>query len=56
VIAGRNDGSVPFAHAEALVAAVGHGSLVESSADSHFVWLGRDWPVISGRIRDFLAA
>ncbi|WP_309111709.1 transposase family protein [Saccharothrix sp.] len=56
VIAGRNDGSVPFARAEALASAVPHGSLVESSADGHFIWLGLDWPVISGRIRDFPAA
>lgn len=56
VIASRNDGSVPFAHAEALAASIRHSSLVESTADSHFVWLGRDWPAISGGIREFLTA
>lgn len=55
VIASRNDGSVPFAHAEALAAMLPHGDLLESNADSHFIWLGRDWPAISGEIRGFLA-
>ncbi|WP_227998869.1 alpha/beta fold hydrolase [Nocardia australiensis] len=56
VIASRNDGSVPFDHAEALASAIQHSSLVESQADSHFIWLGQDWPAISGKIRNFLAA
>ncbi|MCK2244339.1 MULTISPECIES: alpha/beta fold hydrolase [unclassified Crossiella] len=55
VIASRNDGAVPFAHAEALSAAIRHSRLIESAADSHFVWLSHDWPAISGKIRDFLA-
>jgi hypothetical protein len=28
--------------------------LIESHADSHFVWLGDDWPAIAERIRVFL--
>ncbi|MGO1056245.1 alpha/beta fold hydrolase [Crossiella sp. CA198] len=55
VIASRDDGAVPFAHAEALSAAIRHSRLIESAADSHFVWLGHDWPAISDKIRDFLA-
>ncbi|WP_232376104.1 alpha/beta fold hydrolase [Amycolatopsis aidingensis] len=55
IIASRNDGSVPFTHAEALASTVQHSNLVESAADSHFIWLSRDWPAISNKIRDFLA-
>lgn len=56
VIASRNDGSVPFAHAERLASTIQYANLIESSADSHFIWLGHDWPSISGKICDFLAA
>jgi pimeloyl-ACP methyl ester carboxylesterase len=55
VIASRNDGSVPFAHAEALTAAIGNADLVESQADSHMIWLGPDWPAIAETIHAFLA-
>jgi len=55
VIATRNDGSVPFAHARALSDAIAHATLLESRADSHFVWLGPDWPTIAGAIRECLA-
>jgi pimeloyl-ACP methyl ester carboxylesterase len=54
VIATRNDGAVPFAHAQSLVAAIRHAELVESRADSHFIWLGSDWPAIAETIRVFL--
>lgn len=54
VIATRHDGGVPFTHAQALTAAIGHAELVESQADSHFIWLGPDWPAISEKIRVFL--
>jgi pimeloyl-ACP methyl ester carboxylesterase len=54
VIATRNDRGVPFAHSESLAAAITHAELVESQADSHFVWLAPDWPVIAERIRVFL--
>jgi pimeloyl-ACP methyl ester carboxylesterase len=56
VIATRTDGGVPFAHAESLVSGIRHAEFVESRADSHFVWLGPDWPAIAARIRDFLDA
>ena len=56
VIATRNDGAVGFAHAEALTAAIRHSRLIESHADTHFVWFGPDWPEVGGRIRAFLAA
>ena len=54
VIATRNDGGVPFTHAQALTAAIQHAQLVESHADSHFIWLGPDWPTITETIRVFL--
>jgi len=55
VIATRKDGGVPFAHAQSLAAAIRHAELVESLADSHFIWFGPDWPTIAERIRVFLA-
>lgn len=54
VIATRNDGGVPFAHAESLAAAIRHATLVQSQADTHLIWLGTDWPTIAGTTRDFL--
>ncbi|RSN15295.1 alpha/beta hydrolase [Streptomyces sp. WAC 05977] len=55
VLASRHDGSVPFTHAEALAATIRDSRLVESAADSHFIWLGEDWPALSTEIRRFLA-
>jgi len=55
VIATRHDGGVPFAHADALVAAIPRAELVESHADSHLIWLGPDWPAIAARVRAFLS-
>jgi len=55
VVATSKDGGVPFAHAESLAGAVRHAELVESRADSHFIWLGPDWPGIAETIRVFLA-
>jgi len=54
VIATRTDRGVPFAHARSLAGAIRHAELIESRADSHFVWLGPDWPAIADRIRGFL--
>ncbi|MEU4512214.1 alpha/beta hydrolase [Nonomuraea wenchangensis] len=54
VIATRNDRSVPFAHAESLVAALPRAELVESRADSHLIWFGSDCPAVAARIRAFL--
>lgn len=54
VIATRTDAGVPFAHAQSLAGAIRNAELVESQADSHFVWLGADWPAIAGRIEAFL--
>lgn len=56
VIATRMDGGVPFAHAQALADTIRFAELVQSRADSHFVWLGHDWPTIAERIRRFLNA
>lgn len=54
VIATRNDGGVPFAHAQSLATAIRHAELVESAADSHFIWFGPDWPTIAETIHVFL--
>ncbi|MFG2371186.1 alpha/beta fold hydrolase [Streptomyces sp. NPDC048504] len=55
VIATRQDAAVRFVHARALAAALPHAELLESRADSHLVWFGQDWPLISERIHAFLA-
>ncbi|MGH8999583.1 MAG: alpha/beta fold hydrolase [Acidimicrobiia bacterium] len=54
VIATRKDGGVPFTHAESLAATIRHAQLVESQADTHFIWFGDDWPTIAQTIRAFL--
>ncbi len=54
IIATRNDGAVPFAHAESLAAAIRGSELVVSDAESHVIWLSRDYPAIAERIRTFL--
>jgi pimeloyl-ACP methyl ester carboxylesterase len=54
VIASRQDGGVPFAHAQALAASLPHTDLVESAASSHFIWFGEDYPAIAETIRQFL--
>ncbi|GAB3971444.1 alpha/beta hydrolase [Actinoallomurus acanthiterrae] len=54
VIATPNDGAVRFAHARSLAAAIPHGHLVTSRADSHFIWFSDDYPTIAAMITDFL--
>jgi pimeloyl-ACP methyl ester carboxylesterase len=54
VIATRTDRGVPFAHAQSLASTIRHAELLESHADTHFIWLGADWPAIVERIRAFL--
>ncbi|WP_406129563.1 alpha/beta fold hydrolase [Streptomyces sp. NBC_00989] len=54
VIASRKDAAVPFAHAQSLASAIPGAELVESQAEGHLVWFGRDWPSIAERIRAFL--
>jgi pimeloyl-ACP methyl ester carboxylesterase len=56
VIATRSDAGVPFAHAEALAAAIPAAELVESRAASHLVWFSPDWPAIAERVVAFLTA
>ncbi|WP_405905276.1 alpha/beta hydrolase [Streptomyces sp. NBC_00828] len=56
VIASRRDGAVPFTHAEALADGLSRAELLESEADSHFIWFGRDWPAIADRMHVFLKA
>jgi hypothetical protein len=53
VIATRADRGVPFAHASSLASSIRRAELVESRADTYFVWLGTDWPTITGRIGVF---
>ncbi|WP_019059613.1 alpha/beta hydrolase [Streptomyces prunicolor] len=54
VIATRQDAAVRFAHAQALAATLPHAELLESLADSHLIWFGRDWPLIAEQIHAFL--
>lgn len=56
VVATRNDGAVPFAHAESLMARLPRAELVESRASSHFIWFADDYPAIADRIRGFLTS
>jgi hypothetical protein len=37
-----------------VTSSIRNAQLVESSAHTHFVWLGPDWPAIAKRIRLFL--
>lgn len=54
VIHSRHDGSVPFAHAEALHESMPNSELVESSAVSHFLWFDDDWKRVVEHIRGLL--
>jgi len=54
IVASRQDGGVPFGHAEALAASLPQAELVESGASSHFIWFGDDYPAIAETIRQFL--
>ena len=56
VIATRKDGMVPFTHAQSLATTIRNAELVESKADSHFIWFGPDWPTIAETINVFLTA
>ncbi|QKG20168.1 alpha/beta fold hydrolase [Actinomadura verrucosospora] len=54
IIAAPGDGAVPFAQAEALAAAIPGARLLTSTAPSHFIWFGDDYPAITTVITDFL--
>jgi pimeloyl-ACP methyl ester carboxylesterase len=56
VIATRNDRAVPFAHARALVRVLPRGKLIDSTADTHFIWFGDDRRIVDDEIRAFLAS
>ncbi|HEX6335547.1 MAG TPA: alpha/beta hydrolase [Jiangellaceae bacterium] len=56
IIASRHDRSVPFAHAEALARGIPRAKLVVSKADSHLIWFGVDYPMITDKIRRFLSS
>ncbi|MPZ89994.1 MAG: alpha/beta fold hydrolase, partial [Nitriliruptorales bacterium] len=56
VIATRADGSVPFAHAQALAAGIPRAQLLTSGADTHFIWFGEGYPRISDEIAQFLSS
>jgi pimeloyl-ACP methyl ester carboxylesterase len=54
VTASRQDGAVAFQHAEDFVRAIPHARLFETSAQSHFYWLGPDRPNLATAIQGFL--
>ncbi|MEV0308373.1 alpha/beta hydrolase [Nonomuraea fuscirosea] len=55
VMATRHDRSVPFTHAESLVATIPSAELVVSQADSHMIWFGPGYSRLAARIVAFLA-
>lgn len=55
VIASRDDGSVSYAHAQSLADTIPNARLITSTAPSHMIWLGDDYPDIATTITDFLA-
>ncbi|MES9542861.1 MULTISPECIES: alpha/beta fold hydrolase [unclassified Actinomadura] len=55
VIAARDDGAVPYAHAETLARTIPGARLITSAAPSHMIWLGDDYPAITAAITAFLA-
>ncbi|CNE90806.1 alpha/beta hydrolase [Mycobacterium tuberculosis] len=54
VIASRDDGSVSYDHARSLAETIAPARLVTSTAPSHMIWLGDDYPAIAAAIADFL--
>ncbi|GAA4240327.1 alpha/beta hydrolase [Actinomadura meridiana] len=54
IIATPDDGAVPYAHAQALAAALPDARLITSRAPSHFIWLGDDYPAIAVAMAEFL--
>ncbi|GAA3221771.1 alpha/beta hydrolase [Actinocorallia longicatena] len=55
VIAAPSDGSVSYAHAEALTASLPNARSIDSRALSHMIWLGADYPDIAAAMLRFLA-
>ena len=53
LVASRNDGAVPFTHSETQAAAMPRARLLESSADSHLIWVAPDYPNIAKQIQQF---
>lgn len=56
VIASRDDGAVPYAHAQSLAGAIPDARLIPSTAPSHMIWLGDDYPAIAAAITAFLTS
>lgn len=56
VTASQNDGGVAFAHAENFVHTIPRAQLFQTSAASHFYWLGPARQSIVDSLRAFLAA
>lgn len=56
VIHSREDGSVPFSHAEWSLAHIPHAELCESGFTGHFYWVGPDYQRVSQRLVDFFKA
>ncbi|MEO7059503.1 MAG: alpha/beta hydrolase [Lapillicoccus sp.] len=55
VTASRQDGGVSFTHAEDFVRTIPRARLVETSATSHFYWLGPDRPALATAVAGFLS-
>lgn len=54
VTASRSDGGVRFEHAQDFVSTIPHARLVETTAPSHFYWIGPQRKAISATIEGFL--
>jgi pimeloyl-ACP methyl ester carboxylesterase len=54
IIAAPKDGAVPLIHAKTLAATIPKAELVESQAETHFVWFAPDWPQLEQKILHFL--
>ncbi|RSN64229.1 alpha/beta fold hydrolase [Actinomadura sp. WAC 06369] len=55
VIASRDDGSVPYAHARSLAGAIPDARLVPCTAPSHLIWFGDAYRDAAAAVIEFLA-
>jgi pimeloyl-ACP methyl ester carboxylesterase len=56
IVASRQDGGVPFGHAEALAASLPQAKLVESGASSHFTSVRRGQDRATSKVAGWLRA
>lgn len=54
VVHSREDGSVPFSHAEWSLENIPHAALCEAGFTGHFFWIGPDFDIIGRRMVEFL--